>query len=252
MNKSRRGARNRGSLIFASHPRKHNSKKKALLFFSPPPSRIIILAPDRHVNIPFGRVWNWHTNCFVRVISKAIVNEAKLSILSRYDSPWNRTKKWRREREERGKKIRFRYNSVEERNIQSLYTSSQRLQLRSGIKGGTSPDRKFVQPVSAFKLRETIVFSYDQRTRSGLPLLAPFVPFSSVSGNVSSPSRSRLPSWRNRSDNSMNVDLGEIPVEITSCWVEKKLKRKRIYIYNWKDFSFKFSFFRIRSFGMCY
>lgn len=132
----------------------------------------------------------------------------------------------------KGKKIRFRYNSVEERNIQSLYTSSQRLQLRSGIKGGTSPDRKFVQPVSAFKLRETIVFSYDQRTRSGLPLLAPFVPFSSVSGNVSSPSRSRLPSWRSRSDNSMNVDLGEIPVEITSCWVEKKLKRKRIYIYN--------------------
>lgn len=80
---------------------------------------------------------------------------------------------------------------------------------------------------------------------TGLETLSPrFVPFSSLSENVFSSSRSRLPSWRNRSDNSTSIDLGEIPVEIRIVgWRKNWKKKKRIYIYN-RTLNFHF---RIRS-----
>lgn len=85
---------------------------------------------------------------------------------------------------------------------------------------------------------------------TGLETLSPrFVPFSSLSENVFSSSRSRLPSWRNRSDNSMSIDLGEIPVEIRIVgWRKNWREKKRIYIYN-RTLNFHF---RIRSFEVCY
>lgn len=66
-------------------------------------------------------------NCFVRVISKAIVRRNYRS--SRYDSPWNRREEGKKRKEREGRKfdsliIRYRKRNIQSLSLESTITTS--------------------------------------------------------------------------------------------------------------------------------